>query len=176
MVDVYDDFYLQTYAGANIWMGDSIQLAFDTLNDKAASFGGDDYEYGYSYTASGLEIQGFLVGTGKTTGTKTTDWVRIVRDNNNHITRYAIKMPKDELTPMNLKEGTMFGYNICANDADILERDSYIQYSGGIADKKNPSAFNTFVLKGVDLRLPEETEDTRFIKRIDNTGFSGFAD
>ncbi len=176
LVDVYDDLYLQTYAGANIWMGDSIQLAFDTLNDKAASFGGDDYEYGYSYTASGLEIQGFLVGTGKTTGTKTTDWVRIVRDNNNHITRYAIKMPKDELTPMNLKEGTMFGYNICANDADILERDSYIQYSGGIADKKNPSAFNTFVLKGVDSRLPEETEDTGFIKRIDNTGFSGFAD
>ena len=157
-------------------MGDSIQLAFDTLNDKAASFGGDDYEYGYSYTASGLEIQGFLVGTGKTTGTKTTDWVRIVRDNNNHITRYVIKMPKDELTPMNLKEGTVFGYNICANDADILERDSYIQYSGGIADKKNPSAFNTFVLKGVDSRLPEKTEDTGFIKRINNTGFSGFAD
>ena len=40
----------------------------------------------------------------------------------------------------------------------------------------NPSAFNTFVLKGVDSRLPEETEDTGFIKRIDNTGFSGFAD
>lgn len=176
LVDVYDDLYLQTYAGANIWMGDSIQLAFDTLNDKAESFVGDDYEYGYSYTAAGPEIQGFLVGTGKSSGTKTTDWVKIVRDSNNHVTRYAIKMPKDELAPMSLKEGTLFGYNICANDADILERESYIQYSGGIADKKNPSAFNTFVLKGADTRVPEKTEDTGFIKKIDDTGFTGFTD
>ena len=174
LVDVYDDLYLQTYSGANIWMGDSIQLAFDTLNDKAASFVGDDYEYGYSYTAVGLEIQGFLVGTGKTSGAKSTDWVKVVRDSNNHITRYAIKMPKDEIAPMDLKEGTLFGYNICVNDADILERDSYIQYSSGIADKKDPSAFNTFVLKNIDSRLPEKTEGVGFIKKIEDTGFTGF--
>ena len=174
LVDVYDDMYLQSYAGSNIWMGDSIQLAFDTLNDKASSFVGDDYEYGFSHSAAGLEIQGFLVASGKTTGSKDPEWVRIVRDGENHITRYLIKLPKAELTPMKLQQGTEFGFNVCANDADILERDSYIQFTGGIADKKNPSAFMTFTLKGTESGAEIDGETCGFITKINSTGFSDF--
>lgn len=148
LTDVYDDMYQQTFSGENLWRGDSIQLAFDGTNDKAPGFGPDDYEYGFSYTAEGYEVRGYYVGTGKTLGAKPAEWFMVVRDADKNITRYITKIPRDELAPLKLAKGNKFGFNVCANDADVLERDSYIQFTSGIADGKNPGKFHTFTMVG----------------------------
>ena len=173
LTDVYDDMYQQTFSGENLWRGDSIQLAFDGMNNKETSFGPDDYEYGFSYTAEGYEVRGYYVGTGKTLGAKPAEWFMVVRDADRNITRYITKIPRDELSPLQLMKGSSFGFNICANDADVLERDSYIQFSKGIADKKNPSAFLTFTMTGSEAAGKyEEGKEYGFVTKITDSGMT----
>ncbi|MBQ7793261.1 MAG: hypothetical protein IJ366_01955, partial [Clostridia bacterium] len=40
--------------------------------------------------------------------------------------------------------GYEFGFNICINDADVMERDAYIQFTTGTGNKKYPADYRTF--------------------------------
>ena len=149
LTDVYDDLHYQGYTGSQMWQGDSLQIAFDTLNDDSPKgYGSDDYEFGIGQSALGTEVVAYAAGYPNTAGSRSSDWAKIIRDNENKITRYLVKLPKNEIYPLDLKEGTHFGYNICANDADVLNRDKVIEFTEGVNGNKRPGLFKTFKLAG----------------------------
>lgn len=172
LTDVYDDLHYQGYTGNQMWQGDSIQLAFDTLNNDTTSYANDDYEFGIGQTALGTEVEAYVAGEPNTAGSRSPQWAKIIRDNGNKITRYLVKIPKNEIYPLELKQGFSFGYNICVNDADVLNRDKAIEFTVGVNGKKRPNLFKTFTLVGAssDVKLLSDGIYSTVIK-LNDTGF-----
>lgn len=172
LTDVYDDLHYQGYTGNQMWQGDSLQLAFDTLNNDTANYANDDYEFGIGQSALGTEVEAYAAGEPNTAGSRSPEWAKIIRDNDNKITRYLVKLPKNEIYPLELKQGTAFGYDICVNDADVLNRDKAIEFTAGVNGSKRPNLFKTFTLVGVPKKvelLPDGTNST--VIKINDTGF-----
>lgn len=149
LADVYDEAYLQEFAGVNMWQGDCIQLSLDPKNDGKSKdgYGVDDYELGFSYTSNGNEFYSWYSPNSLTGGV--VDWFKIIRNNDLHISRYLIKLDKSIITTLDLKEGNVLGMNMAINDADILGRENFYQFTLGTADSKNPDLYADFTLSSV---------------------------
>ena len=153
--DIYDNFYLQEYQGSKIWQGDSVQFSFDPLNDGSLSVNNgmqttykpDDYELGFSFTANGNEYYAWQSPNALQGGV--VDWVKIVRDNDKKNTRYLVKLDNSVLENISFSEGKTIGINLVVNDADILGRDNYYEFTPGTAGTKDPSQYADFILSGV---------------------------
>lgn len=157
LADVYDELFLQEYNGTNMWQGDCIQLSIDPLNDGKGDpngYRGDDYELGFSYTAKGNEFFSWTAPSQLPSGT--VDWFKVVRNNDLKITRYIISLDKSILSNLNLSEGNIIGLNLAINDADILGRENFYQFTLGTADSKNPDYYADFTLSTAE---PQNTVD-----------------
>jgi hypothetical protein len=141
LVDVYDEAFLQTFAGSSMWQGDSLQISIDALNDKATAYQDDDYELGFSYTYVGNEFYAWKSPSTLKTGD--VDFFKMIRDDNNNFTRYLIKLDKTILTNVSLG-GKPIGLNLAINDNDYLSREGFYQFTKGTADSKNPSLYKNF--------------------------------
>jgi len=152
LADIYDNIQNQLKHESTIYDGDSLQLAFDTLNDKTVmSYGTDDYEYGFALTLTGEESYSWQVATGKDAGAKPSEWSRILRDEENKNTRYLIKIPKADLEPMEFTEGSVIGFNLVVNDANLIgNRESWHEITYGIGMKKDPSSYRNWELKAFE--------------------------
>ena len=144
LADVYDDVHTQNYSGKNIWQGDSVQIGFDSDNTKSKSYDADDYEIGATLNALGEET---CAWQGEPNLADFKNWLKIVRNDDNHNTRYLLAVPKTALPNLKLLEGSQFGINFAANDCDMFMRESFIEYTLGLASSKNPSLWNTFALR-----------------------------
>lgn len=153
LADVYDEQFLQEYNGVNIWQGDSIQLSLDPLNDgndpETGVYRSDDYELGFAYSALGMEYYAWQSPNSLPGGA--ADWFKIIRNNDLCVTRYLMKLDKSIVPTLDLKEGYALGLNLAVNDADILGRDAYYQFTTGTADAKHPSDYADFTLVNKDL-------------------------
>lgn len=72
------------------------------------------------------------------------DFINIVRDDNKKVTRYMAAFLKKEIPTLDLNVGNVFGMNIAINEADVLNRDAFYQFTKGTADSKNPSLYSDF--------------------------------
>ena len=83
-----------------------------------------------------------------------------------------MRLPKDEIYPLDLKQGTTFGYNICVNDADVLNRDKAIEFTAGVNGAKRPNLFKTFTLVGTS-DSAQLTPDGNYssVVKMNDTGF-----
>ena len=50
---------------------------------------------------------------------------------------------------LKLEKGAAISMNIALNDADLLQRERYIQFTKGTADKKDPDNYADFVFSDV---------------------------
>ena len=141
LVDIYDEAFLQTFSGSSMWQGDSLQISIDALNDKSTAYQDDDYELGFSYTYVGKEFYSWKAPTQLKTGA--VEFFKMIRDDDNHFSRYLIKLDKTILTNVDLG-GRPIGLNIAINDNDYLSREGYYQFTKGTADSKNPSLYKNF--------------------------------
>lgn len=144
LVQAYDDYQANSKTGSAIWNGDSIQISFDTLNDKATSYQDDDYEYGFALTGGRIESYAWQVAAGHTPGTKPSEWANVIRDESNSLTTYAAAIPAAELEPLQLGGDDSFGFNIALNDGDVGDRDHFLEWTRGTASSKNPSYYRTW--------------------------------
>lgn len=167
MADVYDNEYAQINKGVSIWDGDSIQLSFDTLNDKATSYKGDDYELTFALTMTGEEVYAHKAGENPH-GAKSGEWLKMIRDEEQKISRYLIKIPKSELSPMSNTLGYRFGFNVALNDSDLYSREAYAEFSEGTAGSKNPSKYYTFTLSPKEMGVPAD-RSTDFTVSLNST-------
>lgn len=149
MCDIFDQFHANMQHSANIWNGDCIQLAWDTLNDDSfEKYAADDYEYGFAKTEVGVQGYSWYRGTRKT-GEIPGEWASIERNKNINQTRYFIRIPAEELTPLRFEENNVFGFNFLVADADWTSREKDIEYTWGISHRKDPSSYENFKFVGM---------------------------
>ena len=145
LVDIYDEAYLQTFKGIDLWQGDSIQVSIDPKNDDSEMvYAEDDYELGFSNTPLGDEFYTWYSPTTLEMGV--VDWLKVIRNDEMHFSRYLISLDKSVLTNLDFKEGTCFGLNININDNDYLAREAFYEFTEGTGGKKDPSCYADFNL------------------------------
>ena len=92
---------------------------------------------------------------------------KVVRNDEYGLTRYLIAVPGEYIGQFKLSAGNRFGFNVAANDADILLREGYSQFTNGICDSKNPSLYKIFELVESDKDALDITESKGFYKKIE---------
>lgn len=157
LVDVYDNKHYQGNLAANLWQGDSIQIGIDALGDGAQSFKSDDYEVGVALHMDNILTSYCWSGNGDMSNAE--EITKIIR-NNQTVTRYFIKLSKKNIPQMKLVEDGTLSFEIAVNDGDVLNREAYIQFFGGIAAGKNPSLFGKFKLVDRDAAAYSESKAT----------------
>lgn len=144
LIDAYDDVHYNYMIGTGIWDGDSMQISIDPKNTKSkGSYDGDDIELGMAIGGAGIELWAWQTPIKSSTGK--VDFINIIRDDVNKITRYIAAFPKTEIPGLELTAGSIFGMNIAINEADVLNRDVFYQFTSGTADSKNPSLYADFM-------------------------------
>jgi len=143
-VEVRDNIFKNGNNGNNLWNGDSIQFAFDTLRDNAQPGKGygnqNDYEYGIALTKLGQQMwcwkSFFKSGTGLQ-----KDIFYAVKEDAGHIF-YEVAMPLEKLAPLSAKNGSMFKFNLVVFDDDFGKGASkWLALSPGLTLRKEPFLF-----------------------------------
>ncbi|ACZ43418.1 Carbohydrate-binding family 9 [Thermobaculum terrenum ATCC BAA-798] len=138
---VTDDTFSQPNTDGNIWMGDSVQLFFDTLNDKTTYQDEDDQEWGIALTPDGPEVFRWSGGG----GFGYVDLARLaaVRGENGDVT-YELAIPLAELAPLRPAPSSRTGFTFLVNDDDGGGREGWISWTPGVGNAWNPSLFSTW--------------------------------
>lgn len=149
LVDVFDNSHINGKVSGQIWDGDCVQVSIDPNNDKdSGKYESEDYEYGFAYTDMQGNVSYSWFANGHAAGDEPSNYSVMMRDNTTKLSRYLIKLPQAAVTPLSLREGSVFGYNIAVNDADFTSRERLIEYVPGTAAAKNPSIYPNYVLIG----------------------------
>ena len=149
LVDVFDNSHINGKMSGQIWDGDCVQVSIDPNNDKDdKKYETEDYEYGFAYTDMQGNVSYSWYANGHKAGDEPSDYSVMMRDNQTKLSRYLIRLPQSAVTPLTLREGSEFGYNIAVNDADFTSRERLIEYVPGTAASKSPSVYPTYVLTG----------------------------
>jgi hypothetical protein len=144
---ITDDVHV-AYPGEGMWKGDSMQIAFDTLNDKSNNYRPDDYEYGFALVQGEVQkvcwakAKGLEKASG---GGLDSIQCRITREAD--VTCYEFAFPYDSLYPFDPQNGIL-GFSFIVNDNDGTNRKGWLQLTPGIGDGKNPSAFASLLWIG----------------------------
>jgi beta-glucosidase-like glycosyl hydrolase len=143
--DITENAFAEPYTGADIWQGDSLQLAAtsdvpgSSATASTASVDGH-YEYGTALTPSGAQLYRWLSpsdGAGLVNAT-----VHVTRDEANHTTLYQLALPWSDLASVHATPNTVFSISAMLNNVDTGVRNGYLQWGGGIGDNKNVAEFN----------------------------------
>jgi|GEM_PF-1272125 len=148
-VEVKDDIHKNSEDAPNLWKNDSLQFSIDPLRDSTASYNNDDMEWGFARHDDGRHLANiFFSRTPNPNGNVSEGFpYRITRDEEGKTTYYEMALPASMIHHLELTEGTAIGYNFAVNDADYqMGRDNFIQWTRGLADGKNPGAYNAFTL------------------------------
>ena len=149
--EIDDEKHVQNQQLQDIWREDCIQMAFDPLMDGAMVASGmykpDDYEYGFAQTNYGPVVSRSKAAMGKTLGRAEEVDFAFGRHGGKSV--YEIRLPWSELAPFALdasrERENMLALSVVVNDSDGAGRD-YVEWGGGIADKKDPRRFVPVVL------------------------------
>ena len=145
--EVNDDNFSEPAAGANIWQGDSLQVAAtsgvpgSSATVSTSSTGGH-YEYGAALTPQGAQAYLWIAPTGVATGPLTDAAVHVTRDDATGTTLYELALPWSDLTSVQPGAGAVFSISALLNDTDNATREGFLQWGGGIGSDKNVGEFN----------------------------------
>lgn len=175
LADVYDDTQLNVNNDTNIWNGDCLQISIDADNSKSQLYDAGDYEYGFASGTQGLEAYSWQNPNGA--GNMGKDMFAFVRDENNKITRYLVKLQPEQLSPLEVTEGSVVGMNIGVNDADVIAREKWIELTEGTVGYKGPYQYHDFRFLPPESGLTTFTElDEHFTSAISGSVGDGFLD
>ncbi|HUW58955.1 MAG TPA: sugar-binding protein, partial [Planctomycetota bacterium] len=141
-----DDVFRHTYPLIPIWAGDCVQIAFDPLEDRrVGTRAPDDQEMTVALTPEGPRLARWAGPQGR--GTIATAKLGLVRRKTGGGVIYEIAIPWDELAPLAPKLRPSFGFTFSLNDYDERPEEAWLQWTPGIQNGKNPSAFGQVVLE-----------------------------
>ncbi|NLX95415.1 MAG: hypothetical protein GXY83_04495, partial [Rhodopirellula sp.] len=134
---VHDDTFSQHNTGVSLFQGDSIQIAFDTLGEGTVNaYDANDYEWSLAETKAGAEV---VLGYGEKND-KHPVKLAVVHDKDNTVHTYEVAYPLASLAPLTPAMGQV-RFSFLVNDNDGSGRRQWMQLTGGIGDKKDPSQF-----------------------------------
>jgi parallel beta-helix repeat protein len=138
---VRDNVLRNLFTGGNVWQGDGIQVAFDTLNnaEENSGYDKDDYELGFTLTKEGPQAYCWVASTGSKEGIR--DDIKLAVKRENGFTFYKAAIPLKELLP--LKPEVVFGFSFGVNDDDSKDSDYHaFDYNIYFDAARKPVSFN----------------------------------
>jgi len=154
--DVTDDEFRHTWPLIPIWAGDCVQFAFDPLEDRSVDVRApDDQEMTVALTPEGPRLARWAGPRGR--GPITTAKLGLARKQTGGGVIYEIAIPWNELAPLAPKLRPAFGFTVTFNDYDERPEEAWLQWTPGIQNGKNPSAFGQVILEYTP-PAPDETE------------------
>jgi hypothetical protein len=144
--DLTDDVQSQPATGADIWQGDSLQVAAtsgvpgSSAKESTDSVNGH-YEYGAALTSLGSQLYRWIAPT-EGSGQVTNATVNVTRDDSSHTTLYEMALPWSDLTSVQPTANTVFSFSVDVNDKDNGVRKGYMQWGDGIGSSKDVAGFN----------------------------------
>jgi len=139
--DVRDDAQINPYPDTASWKGDSVQLGLDPFNDADGklAYDSDDSEFTFAPGKKPWSHQG--PPTRKSPAEAEGVHQIITRSEETGTTTYRIAIPRRLLSPLKLREGTVFGLALCFNDEDPGEPRYIMAFGQGIANEKCAGKF-----------------------------------
>jgi hypothetical protein len=159
MAVVEDKTFVQNYSGIEVWRQDSIQIAFDPLDDGAGSrtvggmqfamktveegYSPDDYEYALALTKDGPVITRIVAPMGMSTGYQKIGKVAIRHLDG--LTYYEAALPWELIAPYKPGSGKCFRTEITINNFEGNDRYT-LAWVRAIRAGKFPSRFVPVIL------------------------------
>jgi hypothetical protein len=139
---VHDETHVQHFEDAALWKGDSFQVAIQALPQEGPMPRGfTELTAALTKTGPKLYLQGSQIGE-KIGLIKDA---RLTIDRQNNLTTYKLVLPVKSLGLPTLKPGVAMAFSLVVNKNDGQDR-SYVEWGSGIANSKDPMAFNWLVL------------------------------
>jgi hypothetical protein len=148
-VKVKDNIHKNSETAANLWKNDSVQVAFDPLDNKGTAYGPDDMEWGFAMKDDAAQTTYIFKSMPPNPSGDVSGQVpfQVVRDEAAKTTFYEWTIPSSKMAGLPLQAGGKIGFNAAVNDADYQNgRDNFIFWTKGLADSKNPGLFDSFML------------------------------
>lgn len=143
-IEVYDDAFSQTYVGASIWEGDSVQLGISVAPSNAVGYDATDLEFGIAKTRHGDSVWCWYDGTRGNTG-EVRDARAAVHTEPGR-TVYELLLPPNALPGITLVPGLTLGFSYIANDNDGAGFRGAVQWTPGMSGGKDSSLFGDLIL------------------------------
>jgi hypothetical protein len=144
-VSVADDVHFANDPDGQLYLGDSLQVAFDRLSNRSAgAYDADDHEINFASVSGATHTFRFF-GTGD--GSFTAAVARA-----GTTTSYEVRLPAAALGGPTLAEGTSLGFSFLVNDddggstTDGSGREGWLELTPGIGRGKDPYSFGDVVL------------------------------
>ncbi|SDX70087.1 beta-galactosidase [Paenibacillus sp. CF384] len=128
------------FSGGDIWMGDSVQVAF---SKDGAVYGP---EYGFSY--GGGTASKFSWNSGSAKLGVDSIKLKVSRDNTNKVTAYDLVVPW--LAALPAAPGEKVSFTLLINDNDGSGRRGYIEWTPGIGNGKDATSLGSLMLLDQD--------------------------
>lgn len=139
--EVTDDTHDNDNADSELWMGDSVQIAFDIGRDFGSTYDtSDDHEITVALAGGQPRSYRFHGPAGASDAFETA----VVREGDT--TRYEVRLTSDALPALSLAAGTSLGFSFLVNDADGQGRAGWIEWTPGIGTAKVPYYFGELFL------------------------------
>ncbi|WP_201776369.1 glycoside hydrolase family 3 C-terminal domain-containing protein [Streptacidiphilus carbonis] len=144
--DMTEQSFSQSFTGADIWQGDSLQVAATPgVPGSSAAVSSDSvdghYEYGAALTPAGSQLYRWT-SPSEGAGQVTDATVHVTRDEAAHTTLYEVALPWSDLTSVPAVANSVFSLSTMFNNVDTGVRNGYLEWGGGIGDNKNVAEFN----------------------------------
>ncbi len=153
-VEVADDLAVNPNPPANIWMGDSVQVAFDMALDGGHAYDGDDdFEMGWARTGGG--DAGYEWTAPASAPIFYSEFASAVTTAG---LAYELAIPANMPAPSGFYEGSRYGFTILVNEDDGTGREGWIEWTPGIGSTKDPASFGLLNLVTTVSPDPDDTE------------------
>ncbi len=153
-IEVRDDTHTAGDPDDRLYLGDSLQIAFDTASDRTrGAYDADDHELNFARVGSATRSYRFF-GTGDSSFT-----AAVARSGTT--TTYELRLPSAALGGAALARGTSLGFSFLINDddgamtSDGTGREGWIEMSPGIGRGKDPYSFGDLVLSMSSMPRPD---------------------
>jgi len=139
--EVTDDVHDNQHQPAELWQGDSLQLAFDTGRNGGLGYDQtDDHEINFALVGEEPRFFRYHGPAGA------SDDFRLAVVRLGTLTRYEILLPPFTLPGLSLTAGAVSGFSFLVNDADGSGRVGWIEWTEGIGTEKAPAYFGEILL------------------------------
>ena len=127
-IEVTDDVHANQYDPDTMWMGDSVQVAIDSQNNKSGGYDGNDWEVGVA----------ILDGVASTGCWHKPDGyggcpVQVAANRVGDTTTYEMKIPGDYASTV--------GFSLLVNEDDGEGREGWLEWTPGIGFGKAPNLY-----------------------------------
>ena len=139
--EVTDDTHDNEHTDEELWLGDSVQLAFDIGQSLGAGYDdNDDHEFAVALV--GAEARGYRHHG--PSGSDDAFEVGVTRDGTT--TSYELYLPSSVLPSLTLLDGVVLGFTFLVNDSDGQGRTGWQEWTPGIGTSKVPYYFGEILL------------------------------